>query len=355
MTPKQAALSHIDKIALVLRDPAHALIKNVLLMSNISMVSLQLAMRKLNQHGRVALHFHPDRVDSRGLRVVEGLIKDGVYKSQFETHISNGQLSPELGGPRDYWENQLFGQCYSGIKHRPKYGALDLGLCSLGPAPRFGSCYFLTTPQVLTRSTFSYMDSYRLPKEKGTINCFDGVLAALLSESFERHYALGIQGLKPAKLIDYLTTDLAHAIQGRFTRTPSCNLDHYIEAQIHGDVSLDNDIEILVADPSFKDSHVGDLLQTLCDGHDIQLLWHGGYQLSVEEVPSDFRGVNMPMLAQNIAQDNMIDAAILGQAAYTLCKQPTSWSERSSHAKKVQELKLLWHVLVRYGAINPQY
>ena len=351
MTSKLAALTHIEKIALGLRDPAHALIKNVLLMSNISTHTLQVAMRQLTQHGRVALHFHPDRLDSRGLKVVNGLIKDGHYKSQFETHISNGQLSPELGGPRDHWENQLFGQCYSGIKHRPKYGALDLGLCALGPAPRFGSCYFVTRPQILSRCTFSYMDSYRLPKEKGTINCFDGVLAALLSESFERHYALGITGLKPTLLIDHLVADLTDSLEGRFKRQPSCNLDHYIEAQIHGEVSLDDDIDMLVADPSFKQTQVGESLQALCDEYDIQLAWHGGYQLALDDVPSDFRGANMPNVARAVAQEQLINAAIIGEAAYALCKQPTSWSERSSHAKKIQDLKLLWHVLVKYGAI----
>ena len=41
------------------------------------------------------------------------------------------------------------------------------------------------------------------------------------------------------------------------------NLDHYIEAQVHGDVVLKDDDEILVADPSFKGGHIGQILEEL--------------------------------------------------------------------------------------------
>jgi hypothetical protein len=346
---KLTAQTYIEKVAYEQRDHAHAVIKNVLLMSNISTLSLQLAMRELAKHSRVALHFHPDRIDNRGLTVVNGLLRDGIYKSQFETHVSNGLLSPELGGSRDHFENQLFGDAYSGIKHRPKYGAVDFGLCPLGPAPRFGSCYLVTHPQILPRCTFSYMDSYRQPKEKGTIKCFDAILAALLSESFERQYALGIAGLKPSKLIEHFSQHLTDAMSTRFSTRPSGNLDHYIEAQIHGDVSLDQDVAMLVADPSFIGSTIGDSLIALCDEYAIELHWHQGRQINVAQVPDDFRGAAMPALAQSIAEDELINAEIIGRAAYLLQKQPASWSERGAHTKKLQDLKLLWHVLVKYG------
>ncbi|WP_076540695.1 DUF3626 domain-containing protein [Shewanella sp. UCD-KL21] len=352
MKPQFAAQVHIEKTLACLREQASSVIKNILLMSNVSSQDLQQGMKKLHGHGQVALHFHPDRIDSRGLSVAAGLLKDGYYKTQFETHISNGQLSPELGGPRDHWENQLFGQCYSGVKHRPKYGALDLGLCPLGPAPRFGSCYFITQPQVLSRCSFSYMDSYRLPKEKGTLQCFEVILAALLSESFERHYALGLANIKPAQIITHLQ-QLPVGVNARFTRQPLCNLDHYIEAQIHGDVSLDDDIAYLVADPSFKQTEVGDCMQALCEEYDITLLWHQGYQLTLDNVPKDFRGPDMPALAQAIAKDGLISAQLIGKAAMDLSLKPMSWSERGKQAQQLQQLKLIWHVLVKFGAIAP--
>ncbi|WP_299570197.1 DUF3626 domain-containing protein [uncultured Shewanella sp.] len=349
MNRKSAAQLHIEHTVACLREHSSSVIKNVLLMSNIPTFNVQQAMQSLHQHGRVALHFHPDRIDSRGLSVAAGLLKDGCYKSQFETHISNGQLSPELGGPRDHWENQLFGNSYSGVKLRPKYGALDIGLCPMGPAPRFGSCYFLTHTQVLSRCTFSYMDSYRLPKEKGTLNCFEVVLAALLSECFERQYALGVKDIKPAGIVEHVSYQLSKGVNARFERSALSNLDHYIEAQIHGEVSLDNDIGYLVADPSFKDTDIGEVMQTLCSEYDIELLWHQGYQLEVVKVPGDFRGAAMPDLAKVIARDNIITAEVIGRAAQVLSESPVSWSERSKQAQQIQQLKLMWHVLVKFG------
>ncbi|QYJ80525.1 DUF3626 domain-containing protein [Shewanella acanthi] len=344
------ALQHIERLAKGRTEQAIAVIRNVQQMSNIPKEEMQLALKQLLECGRIALHFHPDRIDSRGLTVAEGLLRDGQYRSQFETHISNGQLSPELGGPRDHWENQLFGDAYQGTKSRPKYGALDLSMWQDGPAPRFGSCYFLTHSQVLARSTFTYLDSYRNPKEKGTLACFEDILAALLTESFERHYALGKADFKPLHIIHYLGHQLSSSLLARFERPMSTNLDHYIEAQIHGDVSLADDIAMLVVDPSYRGTDICATLNQLCDKYEIELQYHAGFSLHTAQIPSDFRGPTMPSLASRIAIDEYIDAYTLGVASQDLYQAPQHWRDRGSRIQVAHELKLLWHVLVKYGA-----
>ncbi len=344
------AIQHIESLASRRRESAIAVIKNVQQMANISQQALQQAYGQLLQYGRIALHFHPDRIDSRGLSVADGLLRDGYYRSQFETHISNGHLSPELGGPRDHFENQLFGDVYQGSKSRPKYGALDLGMWQDGPSPRFGSCYLLTHPQLLGRATFCYLDSYREPKEKGTLSCFDDIFAALLTESFERHYALGRAEFPPQAVVHYLAQQLSESADTRFERPHSCNLDHYIEAQIHGEVSLSDDIAMLVADPSFKGTHIGLSLRQLCDRYGIALQYHAGFRLVAEETPSDFRGPSMPSLARRIAINGNVDAYAIGVAARDLYQSPQHWRDRGSRAQVAHELKLLWHVLVKFGA-----
>ncbi|WP_394130544.1 DUF3626 domain-containing protein [Shewanella maritima] len=345
------ALSHIETLAQPMCEQANHVIKNVLLMSNVSHQRLHVAQRALYQHGRIAFHFHPDRVDSRGLNVTQGLLKDGAYKSQFETHTSNGHLSPELGGSRDHWENQLFGGVYAGVKHRPKYGALDLGLNPIGPAPRFGSCYFVSSPKLLHRATFSYLDSYRLPKEKATINSFEVIMAALLSEAFERQSAIGVHPFKPEEVIAHFE-QLSNDLDLRFSRQASANLDHYIEAQVHGDISLDTDIDLLVADPHFKETPIASLLNQIAQQYRIRLCYHSGYQMLASEVPNNFRGASMPSLAQKLACNGKVTPLQLGQAAQALVSQTSSWSERGAHEKSLQQLKLLWHVLVKYGVKN---
>ncbi len=51
--------------------------------------------------------------------------KTGLYKNQFETTISSGNVSPFIGGYRDSWENEVFKKAYkdSNPTERPKYGS----------------------------------------------------------------------------------------------------------------------------------------------------------------------------------------------------------------------------------------
>ena len=76
-----------------------------------------------------------------------------------------------------------------------------------------------------------------------------------------------------------------------FTNKESArNLNHYIEAQIHGDISLKEDVEALVVDPSFKGTNVGRTLEEICLKYSIDLYWHIGFVLMVDDVPMNFRG-----------------------------------------------------------------
>ncbi|HEX8528386.1 MAG TPA: DUF3626 domain-containing protein [Cytophagales bacterium] len=209
---QEAAIRYVEKYASTRRERAKEAIEEVRAMSNIPPAQLAQALRAIKTHARVVLHFHPDRLDNQGLTVAESMLTCGSYRNQFETGVSNGKLSPLPGGPRDTWENQLFGGRYgaTGIApgERPKYGALDLMRHPDGPAPRFGSCYLVLKPEVSARCTFSYLDSHRSPAERGTLAVFEDILAALLTECFERNYALGEHHLSPAALTVRLESTL---------------------------------------------------------------------------------------------------------------------------------------------------
>ena len=348
------AIQHIEALARARGERARSIIKNIVLMTNTPASLLKDFQNTLTSKACVSLHFHPDRIDARGKSVAQGLLEDGEYKSQFETHLSNGMLSPVVGGPRDHWENQLFGNCYIGACGRPKYGALDFNLSPNGAASRFGSCYFICKPEVSQRASFCYLDSYRSPAEKGTLKQFDDVLAALLSEAFERDYALGLSSLygdtlKPPALIRHLNERLAQGVEARLPHPWIANLDHYIEAQIHGKVSLYHDVAYLLVDPSFKGTHIQPVLEGIAKQFNILLLWHCGRELNCEQVPEDFRGEGMPSLAQRIAVNGIINAHIIGEAVASLLSRPKEWESRGNINQVLQELKLLWHVVVKFG------
>ncbi|TKH45064.1 DUF3626 domain-containing protein [Paenibacillus terrae] len=350
---QQLAQEYITNYARSRKNEVEQTIREILQMSSIELKTFEDAITKLKSHARIALHFHPDRLDPTMKSVAEALLEQGIYKSQFETFLSNGSVSAFPGGERDVWENKMFGGAYqingSTNSERPKYGALNVMLHPDGPAPRFGSCYFLLSTEVSHRCTYTYLDSHQDSKEKGTYEEFDLILAALMRDAFYSDFAIGERNLTVRKLIDHMLVNLEKPFQNPSNKEPNRNLNHYIEAQVHGDIFLKEDVTMLVADPSFKGTHTGRILEQICLKYSVDLYWHMGFTLLVDEVPMNFRGPSMPSLAKRIAQSDFIDVNMIGSAAMDLKRNPSNWSDRGTYREVLQELKLLWHVLVRYG------
>lgn len=345
---QQEALAHVASYAMLRKPGALERLNHVLEMSDISPEEFSEAVDLLKTQARVALHFHPDRSCAGGQTVLESLLESGLYKSQFETLISAGSVTAWPGGHRFGWEDELFAEAYSqaSAEKRPKYGALHLLHSPDGPAPRFGSCFFLLKPRLSQRCTFTYLDSHLKPPQRGTLAEFDDVLAALFTESFERQYALGRTNISPRKLLESFLT-----LETKVSKLiPSRNLDHYIEAQVHGPVSLQNDAEQVVADPSFRGTEIGDQLERMADRYNLEIRWHGGFRLPVKDVPKDFRGPVMPRFAARVAgKRDWVDARILGQACHSQASSPGSWDEFGEAEQVSQLLKRLWHVVLRFG------
>ncbi|KIY02030.1 uncharacterized protein Z520_02168 [Fonsecaea multimorphosa CBS 102226] len=350
---QRRAIAHIKAQAISLRLAAVDVLSEIFSMSNIPISSLDLVRSAIRQHARVALHFHPDR--PVGNRVVaQGLLEDGTYRSQFETGISNGSVSAHAGGFRDLWERSLFQGAYHADDvspcHRPRYGALNLMRNPEGPAPRFGSCYLVLKPEVSARSTFTFGGSQADPRYRGIVDEFDAVLSALFEECFTRDFALGVSGIRPPQLMARIL-DLHEPLPANVSNGVQChNLDHFIEAQVHGDVHLDRDVEALIVDPSFRGSEIWQYIKGMATKYRFPLHCHHGFSMRVQDVPIDFRGPSMPSLAAAIARNgHQLDAETIGRAVRELARHPESWSSRGTYAEVLQEMKLIWHVLVRFG------
>lgn len=113
-------------------------------------------------------------------------------------------------------------------------------------------------------------------------------------------------------------------------------MDHYFEAQVHEDV--------LLARLSFRGTELGGVIEPICERYAIEHRWHAGFELEPREVPSNFRGLNLPPLAARIAVDGKVSAAVIGAAVRDLTRNPAAWSDGGSEAEV-----LLWHVWVRFG------
>jgi hypothetical protein len=131
---------------------------------------------------------------------------------------------------------------------------------------------------------------------------------------------------------------------------PGRILDSGVEAQIHGPVALDRDVETLVADPAFANTRIGQSLVGLAERHGFDLQWHCGFRLAVRDVPNDFRGPAMPKLAERIAgKRGDLDAAVIGRAAAEFHHDPQQWSEWGSYFDVLRLFRQLWHILVHFG------
>ena len=329
--------------------------------------------------GVLTVNFHPDRLLADGRSVAEALCEEGTYRNQFETKISSGGLTAFPGGDRDCWEKAVFGGAYHspGVRdsERPKYGGLDLMNYSDGACPRFGSCHLRLGAETLGRSTFSFGDSSRGPHDVGVIDAFAPVLAALLESVARDGTALGRVGLDVPQFVERLLGARV-ARRGLFARAQGRAVDDYVEAQIHGAISLAADAAALVMDPSFQDTRTGELLLAAAERHGLETEWHPGFVLTAAEVPrevpqnapngADGDAASLPRwrafcaegraarLAARVidgyaAGRDHLDAAAIGHAAVSAIHNPEQWQDWGSVTETLQCLKDLWLILAAYG------
>ncbi|BCS98683.1 hypothetical protein DSLASN_43150 [Desulfoluna limicola] len=250
----------------------------------------------------VTINFHPDRYTSDNVPLLYDIARVGELRSQFETGTSNGGLTAYKGGDRWLWEQRVFNGAYDNapINLRPKYGALNFRNYENGASPRFGSAFFQLKPHILERATFCYPDSFFEPEDFAVSN----TVGSLISKA------------------ELTQVDL---------------LDDYIEAHIHGIVSIKNHVECLVLDPIYKYSVIEEQAQKL----GVPVNWHAGYELNTKVMTRypDYRGKKFIQLAQEIAINGRINAKLLGRAV-----TEQSYDE--------QDVKKIWHYLARYGYLS---
>lgn len=247
---------------------------------------------------RVTLNFHPD-ISSHGHTVIDGLARDGVYRSQFETGTSNGGLTAHPGGERWLWEGRLFGGAYdrADLALRPKYGALNHRHDPFGGSRRFGSCHLRLKSTVLARATFCYPDSHLHPEQFGVADRMALIALADANPS----------GLEP--------------------------LDDYVEAHVHGTISIAQDVEALVLDPSYRATAVEAVASRL--GCAVE--WHQGFGLSLERLDdcASYRGAAAALAVAELGRGGIVTPARIGAARRQgLDPQLAKWA---------------WHCVARFG------
>ena len=196
------------------------------------------------------VHFHPDW-PYQGGTVIESMVKQGTYRSQFVTGISNGGLTAFKDGDRWRWESRLFEGRYdtAPASTRPIYGAWNRHNDPYGAAIRFGSAHLRLLPEVAARSTFCFPDSVFEPSDSGGPDLLPHL----------------------CRLADAATHD---------------DLDDYVEAHVHGEVRFDADVEALVLDPCFAGTIIEEQAHLL--GCPVE--FHNGFRATPDLFDPDYRG-----------------------------------------------------------------
>lgn len=335
-----AAIETIERRAIATRAEA----RNRWTASRPWAASIEDATQQFLLAGRLTVNFHPDRIARGGHSVAAGLAFDGHYRSQWTTGVSAGSRSAMPGGERQRFESEFFDGAYetsdpSSGEH-PVYGALDLLFDDHGGSPRFGSCFLELRPTVRDRTTLSLGDSHILPPDVGTFAEPSAILAGLAEQARD--------GQLLNRALD--GTAMRHALEGTYrSPVPSRDLDGYIEAQVHGGVSLAVDVAAVVIDPSFRGTAVERELTVAAGRYGFKVRWHSGSELHVDDVPNDFRGPTMPTLASQVAAANgIVDAAAIGvAAAQEPFEEPVLQGDGPD--RPLQQLKYLWHTVLANG------
>jgi len=156
--------------------------------------------------------------------LLETLCHDTHYRSLFETNTSGGTRDKRQ---RARWEDSLFGQHYRDCvpSERPKYGCVNItgDIQGVSPARRYGKCFITLQPHVRHRTTFCDMD---------TGQCFEQ--ATLATNENYAHV-----------LLKYPDADLQSILSVSRLRGDPNVCRQYKEAQIHGPIDLEKDVQTL--------------------------------------------------------------------------------------------------------------
>ena len=254
------------------------------------------------------MHFHPGWGFGDGT-VLDAIATSGRYRSQWQTGTSNGGLTAYRGGDRWRWESELFEGRYddSPAEGRPVYGAWNRRDDMYGASPRFGSAYLRLRSEVNQRATFCWPDSVYHPYLVG-----------------------GPERLEElCELADSCDVDPSNFAAAAVDLPLDDPLNDYVEAHVHGGLSVARDVEAIVLDPTDRDVHSATIERLGCVVEE-----HSGYRVSANAIDPDYRGAVPIELARLLGGE--ITPARLAEASRSAKHDP-------------QAIKWLWHCLARFG------
>eukprot|EP01059_Diplonema_ambulator_P006740 TRINITY_DN16350_c0_g1_i4.p1 TRINITY_DN16350_c0_g1~~TRINITY_DN16350_c0_g1_i4.p1 ORF type:complete len:994 (+),score=166.97 TRINITY_DN16350_c0_g1_i4:89-3070(+) len=223
---------------------------------------------------------------------MEKLLKDTHFRNQFETKISRGTLDYSTTGSRAGWEDRIFDKKYSTAEpfQRPKYGCLNIvndprGISS---ATSYGDSYIILKKCRL-RTSFADKDS----------SCTDAQIASC------EYHAHVLNKYSDAELQRVLE------VSNRMRLWHKSDVVHtYKEVQIHGEIRLSENIDLVVLHEKYKkNTRIVSLMEEFCDKNNCKYIFMPSYtdaestykgdlwEMAGTEKPEGFLAENKPLPA----------------------------------------------------------
>lgn len=256
---QQNAISTIRKLAKKNHQEALPKLQKRMAQMGYPEDNLWLTLAWIRELAPIILHVNLDKI-------LQYLEKDTYYRNQFETNTSGGLLKPEV---RKKWERDLFSGAYDQAQgfDRPKYGVQNVMNDHRGvvKCAQYGDSY-LILKDVRLRCTFSPEDSANLKADKlAVLDFYAHVLQEYSTDELR-------ETVKVANSADA-------ALLGDSGKVGSMK---YKEAQIHGEVSLANNVERLVANTRHRGKPEASRIKAMCDRHGFGFTWMDEEQKRME-------------------------------------------------------------------------
>ena len=190
---------------------------------------------------------------------------------------------------------------------RPVYGAWNRHDDLYGASPRFGSAYLRLRPETIRRATFCWPDSVYQPQVVGGREKLDQLCQLADSPDVDPSV---VSAAPPDLPLDDPLND-------------------YVEAHVHGGLSVMRDVEAAVVDPTDRAEHSAILGRLGCAVEE-----HAGYSVTADAIDPEYRSPVPVELARLLGGE--ITPARLARASRSGDHDP-------------QAVKWLWHCLARFG------
>jgi len=246
---QQEAIRHIRHLAQENHERALPSLQKRVTKLGYSDIDLWMCLSWIRELAPIIVHLNLDKVGPF-------LLKDNHYRNQFEVGTSAGLLNTAA---REKWERGLFGTAYDKAKgsQRPKYGVQNIWNDPQGVqgAKQYGDSY-MVLKDVRLRCTLSPQDSANLPaKRLAVLDFYAHVLAEYSDKELKETIRVAQKG-------DEKVGD-SHAVIEKWGM--------YKEAQLHGDISLDNHVDALVV--SMRHKPRAHWIEEICQKHKWRLIW----------------------------------------------------------------------------------